>query len=85
MNHLFAKSHNIWLICLDKKTADFYNRLVKAMTRTSNKEQTPTESSRSVRGAGSTFYEYISKLRTEMTKVGCDGFTRYREQMLMDV
>ena len=43
------------------------------MTRTSNKEQTPTESSRSVRGAGSTFYEYISKLRTEMKIVGCDG------------
>ena len=48
------------------------------MTRTSNKEQTPTESSRLVRGAGSTFYEYISKLRTEMevilyNRVGCDG------------
>ena len=55
------------------------------MTRTRNKEQTPTESSRSVRGAGSTFYEYISKLRTEKIKVGCDGFTRYRERMLMDI
>ena len=55
------------------------------MTRTSNKEQTPTESCRLMRGAGSTFYEYISKLRTEMKIVGCDGFTRYRERMLMDI
>ena len=36
------------------------------MTRTSSKEQTPTESRRLVRGAGRIFHEYISKLRTEM-------------------
>lgn len=51
---------------LDKRHFTSYNKLVKAMTRTSSKEQTPTESRRLVRGAGSTFYEYISKLRTEM-------------------
>ena len=43
------------------------------MTRTSSKKYTPTESRRLVRGAGRAFYEYISKLRTEMWKVGCDG------------
>ena len=60
------------------------------MTRTSNKEQTPTESCRLMRGAGSTFYEYISKLRTEMnakdkTEQAATGPTRYCGQMLMDI
>ena len=60
------KTTDISAILLDKRKCTSYNEHVNAMTRTSNKEQTPTESSRSVRGAGSTFYEYISKLRTEM-------------------
>ena len=50
---------------LDKVNIRFYNECAKAMTRTSSKRDSPTESGRLVRGAGRIFYEYISKLRTE--------------------